>query len=57
MEMNIKELGRPFAIEDDDNIKKAEALSKDLDDVRSASSLFLVFPCFLLAGVVSFQIL
>lgn len=57
MEMNIKELGRPFEIEDDDNIKKAEALSKDLDDVRSASSLFLVLPFFLLAGVVSFQIL
>ncbi|XP_070051591.1 uncharacterized protein At4g18490 isoform X2 [Nicotiana tomentosiformis] len=35
MEMNIKELGRPFAIEDDDNIKKAEALSKDLDDMCS----------------------
>ncbi|XP_070023943.1 uncharacterized protein At4g18490 isoform X1 [Nicotiana sylvestris] len=35
MEMNIKELGRPFEIEDDDNIKKAEALSKDLDDMCS----------------------
>ncbi|CAN4078835.1 unnamed protein product [Withania somnifera] len=33
MRMNIKTLGSPSAIEDDDNIKKAQALSKDLDDI------------------------
>ncbi|KAK4361177.1 hypothetical protein RND71_020129 [Anisodus tanguticus] len=33
MSMNIKELGSPSAIEDDDNIKNAQALSKDLDDI------------------------
>ncbi|KAK4347214.1 hypothetical protein RND71_033553 [Anisodus tanguticus] len=37
MSMNIKELGSPSAIEDDDNIKIAQALSKDLDDAESAA--------------------
>lgn len=31
--MNTKELGSPSAIEDEDNIKKAQTLSKDLEDI------------------------
>ncbi|XP_055806389.1 uncharacterized protein At4g18490 isoform X2 [Solanum dulcamara] len=33
MRMNINELGSPSVIEDDDNIKKAQTLSKDLEDI------------------------
>ncbi|MCE3052476.1 hypothetical protein HAX54_052711, partial [Datura stramonium] len=33
MRMNTKELGSSSAIEDDENIKKAQALSKDLEDI------------------------
>lgn len=39
--MNTKELGSPSVIEDEDNIKKAQTLSKDLEDVSSASHYFL----------------
>ncbi|KAJ8549502.1 hypothetical protein K7X08_033209 [Anisodus acutangulus] len=47
MSMNIKELGSPSAIEDDDNIKNAQALSKDLDDVQVFSLHYfaLAFIC------------
>ncbi|MCD7448561.1 hypothetical protein HAX54_044165 [Datura stramonium] len=39
MRMNTKELGSSSAIEDDENIKKAQALSKDLEDALVCSSL------------------